>query len=332
MDKLHIEYGYIIKSKMKDEKIYFSDKIQKKTVEMFSKAQERSMVITNLALYNLKGTEIKRRIKIDDLKAITISKISNQFIIHGNQKEYDYLYIYPNKKKIVKILQTIYETSTGKDLLFCKKNEKDLSKYVVSKKERTKNPYLFKIESSELTPIKDYIESLESYEEKQEPQNIIESNKTFSKIENKDNISNQELSKQLNEEKNKNIELKNKIESEKNNYLKKIKDLEKLINEKDKQFNNLKKKENNELISIINPGEEVLAINFTSTEQDINYPMACKNTTLISRLEEKLYNKYPKYKDFQTYLTVNGNVVNRFKTVEENGIKNGNSIIVNKFE
>ena len=78
VDKLHIEDGYIIKRKLQDETIYFSDIIQKKTVEMFSKTQERYIVITDLALYNFKGTEIKRRIKIDDLKAITISKISNQ--------------------------------------------------------------------------------------------------------------------------------------------------------------------------------------------------------------------------------------------------------------
>ena len=157
-DKLNFQDNPAIKNKIGDEQIYFSDKIQKKTVEMFSKTQERNMVLTDLALYNFKGTEIKRRIKIEDLKAITISTISNQFILHCNQNEYDYLYIYPDRKKITKMLQNVYETKTGKDLLFCKKAEKDLSKFVVSKKERTKNPYLFKIEQHELTSIKDYID------------------------------------------------------------------------------------------------------------------------------------------------------------------------------
>ena len=83
---------------------------------------------------------------------------------------------------------------------------------------------------------------------------------------------------------------------------------------------------------MINPGEEVMAVNFTSCENDINCPMPCKNTTLVSRLEEKLYNDYPRYKDFPTYLTVNGTIVSRFKTLEENGIKNGNSILVNKYD
>ena len=60
--------------------------------------------------------------------------------------------------------------------------------------------------------------------------------------------------------------------------------------------------------------------------------MACKNTDKIARLTEKLYNKYPKYKDYNTYLTVNGNVIKRFKSLDENGIKDGNSIIINVYD
>ena len=167
-DNLKFQDNPNIKNKIGEEQIYFSDKIQKKTVEMFSKTQERNFIITDLAVYNFKGTEIKRRIKIEDLKAITISTISNQFILHCNQNEYDYLYIYPDRKKITKVLQSAYEAKTNQDLLFCKKHEKDLSKFVVGKKERTKNPYMFKIEQNELTSIKDYIES-EQQEEEPEP-------------------------------------------------------------------------------------------------------------------------------------------------------------------
>ena len=157
-DKLNFESNPEIKNKFGDEKILFSDKIIKKTIEMFTKSQERNFVVTDLGVYIFKGTEIKRRIKIEDLKGITISEISDQFILHCNQNEYDYLFIYPDKKKIAKVLESIYEFKTGKDLLFCKKHDKDLSKFVVTKIERTKNPYLFKIEQHELTSIKDYIE------------------------------------------------------------------------------------------------------------------------------------------------------------------------------
>ena len=115
-DNLKFQDNPNIKNKIGEEQIYFSDKIQKKTVEIFSKTQDRNFVVTDLAIYNFKGTEIKRRIKIEDLKAITISTTSNQFIIHCNQNEYDYLYIYPDRKKITKVLQSAYEAKTNQDL------------------------------------------------------------------------------------------------------------------------------------------------------------------------------------------------------------------------
>ena len=89
---------------------------------------------------------------------------------------------------------------------------------------------------------------------------------------------------------------------------------------------------NDDSLSFIKPGEKNIAVNFTSPKQDIQFPMACKNTDIFVRLEEKLYNEYPKYKDYNTYLTVNGNLIKRFKSLEENGIENGNSIIVNIYD
>ena len=97
-DKLNFENNPEIKNKFGDEKILFSDKITKKSVEMFPKFQERNFVVTDFGVYNFKGTEIKRRIKIEDLKGITISEISDQFILHCNQNEYDYLFIQTKKK------------------------------------------------------------------------------------------------------------------------------------------------------------------------------------------------------------------------------------------
>ena len=115
--------------------------------------------VTDLAVYHLKGTIIQRRIKIMDLKAITISTFSNQFILHCNQNEYDVLYRYENRKNLIKIFNNLYERMTGEELLFCKKYENDIFKYVVTKKERRSNPYLFKIDMRELSSIKDYFET-----------------------------------------------------------------------------------------------------------------------------------------------------------------------------
>ena len=158
-DKLNLEEKPLIKEKLQDENIYFSDKVQKKNLSVFTKVQDRIFVISDVAVYNFKGNELKRRIKIEDLKGITISKLSDQFIIHGNQNEYDYLFISNKRTEIINTLQNVYETLTGKQLLFCIKNDKDLSKLVVTKKERKKSPNLFKIEKKELMSIKEFIDS-----------------------------------------------------------------------------------------------------------------------------------------------------------------------------
>ena len=55
------------------------------------------------------------------------------------------------------MLEYLYEKSTNYFLLFSQKNEKDLSKFVVTEKERIKNPYLYKITQSDFLNIKYYI-------------------------------------------------------------------------------------------------------------------------------------------------------------------------------
>ena len=165
IDKLDFQNNPNVKAKIGDEEVYYSDKIIKNNSQsnlfdtFFSKNQQKILAITDLAVYHFKGTEIERRIIIDDLKAITISTFSNQFILHCNQNEYDILYKYENRKILIKILNNLYQRKTGKTLLFCKKYEKDLLKYVVTCKERRKNPYLYKIEHTELSSIEDYLES-----------------------------------------------------------------------------------------------------------------------------------------------------------------------------
>ena len=180
-DRLDFENNAKIKGVIGDENIIFSDTITKIAIDkLFGKNQERKFLITNLAIYNIKGDEIKRRIRIDDLKGITVSKTSGQFIIHCNKNEYDYLYVSKSRKKIIKALQTLYEALTSKDLLFCQKNEKELKQYVVGKKERRKSINLFKIDQSELTSIKDYLENDASdiIQEEPEPEKKKKEKKT----------------------------------------------------------------------------------------------------------------------------------------------------------
>ena len=65
----------------------------------------------------------------------------------------------------------------------------------------------------------------------------------------------------------------------------------------------------------------------TQGNQDIvNYTIPCKSTDLFVRLEERLYNDYPKYRNYETFFMVNTRRILRFKTLEENKIKSGDII------
>ena len=143
---------------------------------------------------------------------------------------------------------------------------------------------------------------------------------------------NKELQDTINQLRQKNIINIQKYESEINKLKERNKELEKLLEEKNNEINDYIFKlnnlnENNQLITF-KPGDKILSVLFvTQGNQDIfNYSMACKNTDLFVRLEEKLYNDFPKYRNFENFFMVNARRILRFKTLEENKIKNNDII------
>ena len=132
------------------------------------------------------------------------------------------------------------------------------------------------------------------------------------------------------------IQLQNKektIELLNNQISNKITELNNLISNKIIELNNMKNKisnnNNDDLINVINPGEKIIAAQFISTDQKITYAIPCKNTTPFVRVEEKLYEEYPEYKETENHFIHNGTVIKRFKTIGENNIKSGKPIILN---
>ena len=82
MEQTSSEYDYLnmikdpelIRQITREEPILFSDKIIKKN--RFGFNQERNLIITNKALYNLKKKDLKRRILLNMIRGITISSFS----------------------------------------------------------------------------------------------------------------------------------------------------------------------------------------------------------------------------------------------------------------
>ena len=82
----------------------------------------------------------------------------------------------------------------------------------------------------------------------------------------------------------------------------------------------------------LNEGEKLLCIIFTSCDQNINCPIICKNTEKFNVVENRLYEKFPEYKESENYFTFEGTKINKYVTLDENKIKDGDNILLNVIE
>ena len=146
-------------------------------------------------------------------------------------------------------------------------------------------------------------------------------------------------------------------ESKINALLEKVNSLEKEIKEKDKIINDLNRKveelQNSNKsqvsqVSIVNnnspnerikeleeevqklrsyfisPGEELMTLQIISNDQTMRILTYCKPNDKFSKIEEIINNRYSNYSEVENdnYFLVNGQKINRHKTLAENGIKN----------
>ena len=80
---------------------------------------------------------------------------------------------------------------------------------------------------------------------------------------------------------------------------------------------------------VLEEGEKIMSIIFTSVDQNLNYSMICKNTDTINNLEGRLYKEYQKLAKANYYFICNGTVLNKFEKLEELKIKSGDIIVLN---
>ena len=178
-----------------------------------------------------------------------------------------------------------------------------------------------------------------------------ENNKLNDKL-NTEKYNCKQLSEELNKYKNLNMILNNEVNDLKITINNQIMEIEKLkkekvdLNNELNKINNQKKNLNNEILnlndqikdlkmnknsnlSFINPAETLFCIQFRSIDEIVDLAIPCKNTDIFVRLEEKLYEYYPEYKETNNYFTCNGIVIKKFKSLKENKIKNSDKILMN---
>ena len=144
-----------IKAIVKDEKIYYTDLINK--INHYGMSQERAIILTDKALYNMKKNVLKRKLPYNLIRGITYSKSTNEFVIHGNDAEYDYDYISNEKERVIYLIAVLYQNDIHQPIKICEVQDKNLKNFVTGKKEKKKENTFSKMEEKYLVDTEAFI-------------------------------------------------------------------------------------------------------------------------------------------------------------------------------
>ena len=94
------------------------------------------------------------------------------------------------------------------------------------------------------------------------------------------------------------------------------------------KLNNLIDKNNMNKVECHLNFNEILIIKFISNDQNINYFLKCTKDQIFAEIEEKLYKFYPEYRNSNNIYLANGKNILRFKTIAENNLRNGDTVVL----
>ena len=150
-DNLNYSSDKNILKLINNETIYYSGNIIK--VNDKEKSQERILILTDKAIYNIKKKELKRRFELSNIIGITISPSTNEFVVHGGEAEYDYHYLSKDKLfLIVYLIIKLAELNYNNFIKIMEIEGKSIKNYITNKAEKKKNPKLTKMDENLLIP------------------------------------------------------------------------------------------------------------------------------------------------------------------------------------
>ena len=168
--------------------------------------------------------------------------------------------------------------------------------------------------------------------------NIINENKKLQEELNIYKKENENLKNEINKLKNDNNKLNNELvkankiisnfHNNQNNNIdinNKINNLNEMLKMKDIMINDLKNQLENKGDKTVH-FNDIIVVNFISTDQNINYGIKCLKTDTFAEIEEKLYQKYGEYRETNNNFTANGRIILRFKSISDNHIKDGDKV------
>ena len=111
------------------------------------------------------------------------------------------------------------------------------------------------------------------------------------------------------------------------------KDLENKLYLKDNEINQMKLQlKNNTKKKPLYQLDDIMVINFMSTDNSIHKGIKCVETDTFAEVEEKLYQIYDNFRDTNNMFTINGRTILRFRNLKENKIKDGDIVLILKIE
>ena len=78
--------------------------------------------------------------------------------------------------------------------------------------------------------------------------------------------------------------------------------------------------------------DDIMVINFISTDSSIHEGIKCVETDTFAEVEEKLYQIYDNFRDTNNMFTINGRTILRFRNLKENKIRDGDIVLLLKIE
>ena len=154
-DYLKFENDKDIHKLIENEKLLFSAQVTK--INRNNEKQERNFLITDKGIYNLKKKTLKRKMCFSIIMGITVSSLTNEFVIHGSDNEYDYNYISEKRRIIIQIISAAFFTLTKSKIKFCEMKEESLKDYVTLKKEKKTDATFTRMNNLHLIDIDKYL-------------------------------------------------------------------------------------------------------------------------------------------------------------------------------
>lgn len=125
------------------ERLLYADKVKK--TNMFEWTQERTLVITNVALYNIHKKEVKRTIFIKDIGGITKTvppSKAKEFTVHV-PSTYDYRFITERREEIIDLIKRLYLIEHKKNVLMFHVTDKNLKDFTTTESDMKKKASKF---------------------------------------------------------------------------------------------------------------------------------------------------------------------------------------------